>query len=84
MTDKPVGKRWRWGKVPWIIAALLVLYLLSIGPAAWVTVKIDPGHTGWPTTLANAVYRPLGAAAELTGMQAVLARYILLFANPWR
>jgi hypothetical protein len=45
MTDKPDGKRWSWGTVAWTAVAILVLYLLSIGPAALLFVKT--GYGGW-------------------------------------
>lgn len=42
MTDKPDGKRWRWGTVASMAAVLFGLYVLMIGPTFWV-VKT----TGW-------------------------------------
>ena len=78
MTDKPDGKR-GWTAV-WIVVALLVLYPLSIGPAAWLQDSVDRTGTGWTSRIFEQVYWPLCCTADVTGMHTFLARYIDLFA----
>lgn len=70
MTDEPAGKRRRWGKTLWIVVALLVMYVLSIGPAFRVT--------GVPILVSKA-YGPVFRAASVPGLREALAWYL----NAW-
>jgi hypothetical protein len=80
MTDKPDGKRWRWGATARTVMVLLVLYTLSIGPAAWLDDRIDRTEAGWTSRIFEQVYWPLCCTADAIGLHNLLARYIDLFA----
>jgi hypothetical protein len=80
MTDEPDGKRWGWIRWAWIIIALLVLYTLSIGPAAWLDDRIDHTEAAWTSRIFGQVYWPLCCTADAIGLHNLLARYIDLFA----
>ncbi len=48
---------------PWIVAFLIglpVLYVLSVGPAAWICDSIPRPHPQWLQTALNVFYWPLG------------------------
>jgi hypothetical protein len=80
MTDKLDGKRLGWMRWTWIVAALLVLYALSVGPAAWLDDRIDHTEAGWKSGIFDQVYWPLCCTADAIGLHNVLARYIDFFA----
>jgi hypothetical protein len=79
MPDKPDRKRWGWGRWALIAALTLSLYVLSFGPAIWLSKRLDPKHTGWPGTVAATAYGPLVMASDLVGMKATLLDYLSLF-----
>jgi hypothetical protein len=80
MTDKPDGKQWRWWlKAASAFALACALYILSIGPVTWLTLKIDPDLDRWPTTVVSWAYWPVFATRELTGTEMLYVRYISLF-----
>jgi hypothetical protein len=80
MTEKPDGKRWVWWrKAASAFSLVCVLYILSIGPATWLMLKVDPELDGWPTTVASWIYWPVLPTCELTGTERVYVRYISLF-----
>jgi hypothetical protein len=70
MTDKPDGKRRGWGKAPWIVVVLLLMYVLSIGPVFRVV--------GVPILVLK-VYDPVFRAASVPGLRQALAWYL----NAW-
>jgi hypothetical protein len=60
---KPDVKHWGWTTWVWAAIALLALYPLSMGPAAWITF-----HSGNPTVawIYNAAYLPLLRSCALS------------------
>jgi hypothetical protein len=80
MTDKPDGKRWGWWvKAACAFALLCALYILSIGPATWLILKVDPDLDQWPTTVGSWIYWPVLPTCELTGTERVYLRYLNFF-----
>jgi hypothetical protein len=75
MTDKPDGKLWGLWKWTVIIVASLALYVLSCGPAAWLSAKLDPDQDRWPSTIINGIYWPVSSLCAATGKDRVLFRY---------
>lgn len=57
--------------------ALLVMYVFSVGPAAWVIAIIGP--TSNVQELFDVVYRPVDAAAYGLGLDHELKAYINFF-----
>jgi hypothetical protein len=80
MTDKPDDKRRAWST--WILGAVLALYPLSAGPAAWFVEKTDPDYYKWPSRTANVVYGPLAVLSKRIGAEKLFTGYIFLFVGP--
>jgi hypothetical protein len=78
MGDKPDGKRWNWGKAAWIGVALLVLYPLSIGPAARIEWELDAVSGGRDLKIVDAIYAPLWRTASIIGTEELLGGYLAL------
>jgi hypothetical protein len=64
MTDKPDRKRRRWKRAAWVAAALLLLYPLSSGPAAWACYRIDPMNRSGLKEMHHRVYTPVMVACR--------------------
>jgi hypothetical protein len=54
-----------------LLLALLPIYLLSSGPAAWLLGDSEFALATW-----NLVYRPAGLLAETTGTEKRYVRYV--------
>ena len=79
--DQPKRSRWP----GWTLAALLlaVLYVLSVGPAAWVNEKLDTPRLGGVGDALIAIYDPVFYAAErIPGANWLLFRYLHCFVSP--
>lgn len=80
MNDQNEGRPDRgfvWGVM--LIFVLPVLYAVSIGPAAWFLLKIDPAQDG-PLTMVFAVfYTPLQYAYEFAGEPQWFEAYVELW-----
>lgn len=64
----------------YLILALLVLYPLSFGPAAWMLNKLEPdGSNPILDRIFTAFYRPLSWVVYDTAMQGWLAQYLSWF-----
>lgn len=71
--EKPKKRGWR--KAVMMAVLVLVVYPLSIGPAARLRERV--GETGgWVERLGDFVYGPLGLAAKVTGTDDWLMRYV--------
>jgi hypothetical protein len=78
MTDKPDGKRWRWGTVAWIVVLLMVLYVLSVGPAYRYCFDYHFDHA------ATIAYRPIFALGTFGLTGDVLSWYLNLWGSGWK
>jgi hypothetical protein len=85
MRDEP-KKRW-WKRLGWkawvmVAAVMLITYVLSIGPAYWLSYRLDPTHAGWPGAILGLVYTPiLDGADYFVRAKAILVRYVRLFVD---
>ena len=83
-------ERWSWAR--WTAAGVLALslYVLSAGPAIWLSRRIDPHHTGWAGAIAGWFYGPLimasrccrTEAAALGLLESVCQRHALIETEP--
>jgi|GEM_PF-5234285 len=80
LTVRIVNRRERWAK--WTLAALvasMLLYPLSVGPAAALLtrqLRAHPAGPEWPLTAYTRAYAPLGALAEIVGAKKLLRAYV--------
>jgi hypothetical protein len=79
MSDEPTKPGRTWLKAASVFGLVCALHILSVGPATWLILKVDPDLDGWPTTVASWVYWPVLPACELTGTERVYVRYLSLF-----
>ena len=71
---QPIPKRRRWRKSAILALLVLVVYPLSIGPAAWLTRKA--GGSAWVQKAGDILYGPLGLATSLTGTDDWVMNYV--------
>jgi hypothetical protein len=62
-----------------VVACCLVLYVPSIGPAAWLAVKIDGGYGGRADATIAPLYRPVEWIAKAIGCKQLLVDYVTWF-----
>jgi hypothetical protein len=83
MSDEP-KKRW-WKRLGWkawaLVAAMtLIAYVLSVGPAYWLSYRLDPRHEGWPTVILGFVYTPIVQGANyFPTVKTLIGWYVNLF-----
>ncbi|GDY12173.1 hypothetical protein LBMAG53_10510 [Planctomycetota bacterium] len=66
----------------WLAATpvVLVLYVLGVGPAAWLIYYVfQPSEWLWPKQAVTTLYAPLQLTSEALGLQAELRAYIYLW-----
>ncbi len=72
-------KRSGWRTAAIVIFTMLLLYVLSIGPAAHVATfgaySVN-GIPGWTSDAVNTFYHPVVLATEAAGMNSVLEWYV--------
>jgi hypothetical protein len=80
MSDESRGHR---SYLPLVVGipCLLLFYVLSIGPAAWVITKLSLPQTHWVTKAATAFYAPLVYVVKQTDTEPVIIRYLSLFVD---
>jgi hypothetical protein len=65
----------RWRNTVILAVLVLVVYPLSIGPAALLTEKVG-GRRNWVGRVGDVVYGPLGLVAKVTGTDGWVLRYV--------
>ena len=76
MVDGHSGSLRKWSVALLLLLAVLPMYLLSSGPAAWLLPETEFGLATW-----NTLYRPAGWLAERTGAERPYVRYVRWWAT---
>jgi hypothetical protein len=70
------------GTIAMWLVVILVLYPLSMGPAAWIGKRIDPSGDSLFAKAAMLLYAPLLITVHATQTEGYLFRYLSLFVDP--
>lgn len=76
MSQEPNNPRSHTWRIAFWSFVLLVVYPLSMGPAAWLVALIGPGFWGWHEWVYWTIYHPVQFAAQILGMEVLLRRYV--------